>query len=386
MNEERKAFEQERDRTTALIVSLQRELQRRLLENQSDKRDVVILQGRVAQLKGDLQAETARREQQEAVAAQLRVELGAARRNADRHETRAKQAEATAAKAEASRARWEARTRLAEASSANAEAALSRRVLLEIKSDELLANLVSLNAANLREVMGTQAVTCGCGPWEVDVLDSAVSVAGFEPHFLDKAAHEIAVFVVGRRSVDLDLLRTQLDERVARREPVWIFSQELFVLSLIAGEDLLAGERLSKKLLIEEFARDHPILETFLSGEDWTWPNPEHRGRGGTMEIEVGTSPLSSIGYRVGQHGKRPSERQQLLLAFLEERELGPYFMTEHNEDYRRSWGKARSGQRLTRMVKHLQWLVATQGQDASKHLAKSEWQQDLRWIRKRCV
>ena len=261
-------------------------------------------------------------------------------------------------------------------------------MLLHIQSAELLCDLLSRRPDSLRDELGIRLVTCGSGPWDVQLLDDALTGAGFEPHFLDDAAHSIPVFVVGREGVDVELLRRQLDERYADGESSWLFSQELLVLSLLCGEDLLRGLKAPDQQLIPEFTEDHPVLSEFLAGDDLHWPDTARCTvtNGGAFSIDASWSPLAEFGYHVGARSESASQRRQVLQDFWECTRLGDNFQPQHDEEYRRRWGASRSGARLTRMVLHIQWLLATQGQDARKLKAARDWAADLQWIRNSLV
>jgi hypothetical protein len=265
----------------------------------------------------------------------------------------------------------------------------SWRVLLQIRSEDLLRDLMAIRGKDLASELGSAVVTCGSGPWASDVLDAAAATVGFEPYFLDEAAHEVPVFVVGREGVDIELLRSQLDRRFAAGEPFWLFSQELFVLSVLCGHDLLHGAAAPTDQLVPEFAEDHPVLSQFLGGDEWQWPAPPegNRGRSGEeLEIDAGSSPLSNYGYRVGAKSEPAKVRQELLRSFWAEPSLDDWFQADHDAAYRKRWGSAGSGVRLTRMVRHIIWLQSTQGNDSRKSQAAQDWKSDLRWMRTHLV
>ena len=260
----------------------------------------------------------------------------------------------------------------------------SCRVFLRIQSEDLLRDLMAIHGEDLAAELGSAVVTCGSGPWESDALDAAAAAVGFEPYFLDEAAHEVPVFVVGREGVDIELLRSQLDQRFAAGEPFWLFSQELFVLSVLCGHDLLHGAAAPTDHLVPEFAEDHPVLSQFLGGDEWQWPeSPDgDRGSGDVLEIDAASSPLSTYGYRVGAKSEPAKMRRELLRSFWAEPSLDDWFQADHDAAYRKRWGSADSGVRLTRMVRHIIWLQSTQGNDSRKSQAAHDWKSDLRWIR----
>lgn len=317
---------------------------------QFEKRLSAQLETKVSQLRIDLEA--ARREAS-LQDSRARIDLGAARREASLQESRALAATMKADLSEHKRRAWQLTAKQAKVELATAKAVLDRRVLLNIQSVELLRELMSHHSDGLRGVIGYQLVTCGDGPWNVQTLDDALTAVGFEPHLLDHAAHSVPVFIVGREGVDLELLREQLAQRYASGDSFWLFSQELFVLSLLSGEDLLRGVRAPEEHLVPEFAEDHPVVSQFLEGDDWQWPDmtPRDNGEDGDMFIDAGPSPLAYFGYHVGVRSEPAPSRRKLLQSFWDAADLGAYFQTHHDAEYRRRWGSARSGRRLTRMV-----------------------------------
>ena len=388
LSADRAELESKRASWRAEVESSERELKRRRDERDTDRRDHEILQRRLQQTQVDLK-------QAQRDGARLQDEIVRLRAEATvnwRPVAAPSQAHSLsgAVLSSAGKPRGQRSEAVpARANPSNTAATESWRVLLHTQSEGLLRELMALNADSLVPDIGSSLVTCGSGPWSGEVLDAAARSVSFEIYFLDEAAHQLPVFVVGREGVDIGLLRSQLDRRFAAGEPFWLFSQELFVLSVLCGQDLLRGTAAPQAHLVPEFAEDHPVLSQFLAGDEWQWPAWEEgdgtRGDGG-LELDAGNSPLSNYGYHVGVRSEPAEARRQRLRSFWEAPNLEAWFKDHHDAEYRRRWGSGRSGLRLTRMVRHILWLQGTQGRDARKSRAAQDWKSDLRWVRTNLV
>lgn len=385
---DRGALDQARARWNREVRDREQVLQRAEAEAPSYKRDAEILRNRLKQAEDALEAQTRLRNHYETTASELQVQLRTARRATALDEDHIWRARAQAQAKSNPPVQADVPAEQVEIEPVSVLPVPGQRVQLQVQSAELLRDLLSRRAASLLDVLGHELVTCGNGPWEAEVLDDALASAGFAAHYLDDAAHEIPVFVVGREGVDVELLRWQLDERHAEGKSFWLFSQEMLVLSLLCGEDLLRGTQAPDEHLIPEFAEDHPVLSEFLTGDEWQWPDPAPRNVivGGDRDIDAGWSPLAEFGYHVGARSEPPSHRRKVLQDFWECSGLGEYFKPRHDLEYRRRWGSPRSGSRLTRMVLHIRWLQATQGKDARKAKASKDWAADLKWLRMNLV
>jgi hypothetical protein len=384
LSADRAEFESKRASWRAEVEAREREFQRRRDERAADRRDMGVVSRRLQQVESDLKDERLKGTRLQDEVIRLRAEGTATWRPAIAPSRAAAPAEQMRLLERQVR-KWRSKAEHTEATLSIVEATLSWRVLLNIRSEDLLRDLMARHATTLAAEIGSSLVTCGTGPWDAKVLDSVARDVGFDLYFLDEAAHQMPVFLVGREGVDIDLLRTQLDLRYAAGEPFWLFSQELFVLSTLCGHDLLQGAEAPVVHLVPEFAEDHPVLREFLSGDEWRWPIWESADLGDEdqlFDIDAGNSPLSNYGYHVGVGAEPAAVRRQLLESFWAAPKLDPWFLEHHDAEYLRRWGSARSGRRLTRMVRHILWLHATQGQDTRKAKAAQDWKADLRWMK----
>jgi hypothetical protein len=283
-----------------------------------------------------------------------------------------------------------ARAESAEARLTVAESDLALPFVLRIQDEEWLARLAGNHAQSVIDATGGQPVTIGHGPWMEENYDDVLNNLGIEPQTFDQYAKDFEIFVVGRNAVDIDSLAAVLEGRMWEGLPVRLYSQELWLLYLMTGIDPLSVDVESVR---RNFGPHHPVLAAF-DNEVWRWPDWSYEesvdediedaisSYTGFPGLENGPSPLHSFGYRVGKSTDE-ADRRAVLQRFFRCRSLEPYFDSKyHDENYRNAWGGPSTRARLDRMMSHIGWLIAFQGSDSRKRIAKNNWRQDLRWIR----
>lgn len=283
-----------------------------------------------------------------------------------------------------------ARAESAEARIAALEAELVVPFILRIHDQDLIARLASIHAQSVIDSTGGQPVTIGYGPWMEEHFDDVLQQIGIEPQVFDDDAKDFEIFVVGRSAVDIDSLAAVLEERMGSGLPVRLYSQELWLLYLMTGIDPLS---IDAECIRRNFGSHHPVLAAF-DNDVWRWPDWSFEESveeameddvdifSGFSGLEKGPSPLHAFGYRVGKLTEE-GDRRAVLQRFFRCRSLESYFDSKyHDDDYRISWGGPSSRVRLERITSHIRWLIAFQGSDSRKVIAKNDWLQDLRWIR----
>lgn len=263
-------------------------------------------------------------------------------------------------------------------------AQLNAPLVLRVNDADLLHTLACLNSQQVIEALGNEPVTLGTGPWKETDFDAALEQAGFVPQLMDECAMDFEVFIVGYEGVDIDALAGVLEARLEQGLPVRLYSQELWLLYLMTGVDLLS---LDSEMLRRTFGSEHLILSAFVN-EVWEWPqwpaSPDgSEPPGGSFALESGASPLHAFGYHAGKR-TTVSERRDKLKDFLLCKNLTPYFDPDHHDAaYKVSWGRPASSKRLHRMVSHIRWLHHFQGASPAKSAAREDWSEDLEWIRR---
>lgn len=264
------------------------------------------------------------------------------------------------------------------------------RVVLHFRSAELLGDLLAVRGPSLLTTAGLEVVTCGTGPMACELLDEALERTHVVPQLLDAQAHQFQTFVVGRGDVDVELLAEQIELRLEQGLEVKVYSQELWVLSMLVGQDCLDTDLVGLPILKSEFAEDHPVLQLFL-GDVWQWPTWPDPGPGRTdddwLRDMAKHSPLSAFGYHTGRRYDDDGHRQTKLREFFELGDITAFLdVSRRDREHVRRWGQARSSRRLEAMARHIHWLAAGQGQAAGKELAQRHWLEDLRWMKRQLL
>jgi hypothetical protein len=135
------------------------------------------------------------------------------------------------------------------------------------------------------------------------------------------------------------------------------------------------------------FVEGHPGLEMVRSELEERWPGtdplPDPGSGAGEGDYGPDQSPLSRLGYSVGQNGEsRPERRRVLTRAYELELDSLP---GSYPEEYIQEWGPAESGQRLKRIADHLAANCRSfrQNQGGDYSLAIDQWEADLSWLKR---
>lgn len=185
------------------------------------------------------------------------------------------------------------------------------------------------------------------------------------------------VLVLGRegwRQSDLHRLLRKRSGRTLR-----VYSQEMFLMYLVSGNDPLLQPRIAVRL-----GRGHPGLE-LLRSMGFEWPTIEVKGFGRSHDVSSAWRSegfLKAIGYRVGVLvGDQPRERHRQLV-----RAYGARVPRRFGSDYIGYWGVPRSSLRLERMAYSIArfYRMTHARQHGDFREACEQWKRDLRWLKRR--
>lgn len=273
-------------------------------------------------------------------------------------------------------AQWQRKFTKAQKDLESARDALLKKPALDVQDWKIIEWM--LWDAEIEQSIFSEKISCeGSGPWENDDLRRLLKHQDFKlSNCGTKDASEIVI--VGRDDWDPEALERHILSR--GDEPIYIFPQELFIASLLCGRnpfhELESNDALE---ILELFGNGHPVVE-WLRSEQFPWPEIVITDSPSTAEFDqVEESPLFAIGYRVGKvHGLPKSERHELLTeAFRDEL---PFV---ESKEYMESWGLPGHRLRLQRIAWHLAMLIRSRRKNTSQHVAVSEWEDDLKWLKR---
>ncbi len=227
----------------------------------------------------------------------------------------------------------------------------------------------------------------GVGPWELTEdggLQQFLDGKGFEVvEITDPSAKHI---ILGWNSISVsrDDIDTQIERSISENFELRIYTQELFIIWLITGEDPLDNWPEDELLAL---VADHEPMQHVLSHRVFTWPEVfTSDGRNDDYEVKTfewsgslaEESPLAKMGYTVRADGISQLKRREILKAAFSSSQMDRYLLTEAD---RKRWGRANTAQRLYSISHLISWLAGFQG--ATKLEAKFKWEDDLKWLKK---
>lgn len=218
--------------------------------------------------------------------------------------------------------------------------------------------------------------TAGGGPWDSFEFDEFLRGYGFDLYSMP--GEGIECLIVGAFEWDEEALTEQIYNRSAN--DLKIYTQELFVLGLIVGQDPYA---FLEQEAIDEIGEAHSAIK-YILGREFTWPSwPVGDG----VWVNVGEkfigvdwaqeSVLKAMGYSANANGPDTYERQEILRRAFE-RDIPPGLI---NYEQRERWGIKKSADRLYAISHFIAWLIGFQGTD--KPAAKAKWESDLEWLKR---
>jgi len=224
----------------------------------------------------------------------------------------------------------------------------------------------------------------GCGPFEAADFEDFLRRHGVVPHEVDE---DTGVVVLGREKWSEKEVDRAIDLRVGRM--LKIYSQEMFVSFMAARSDpFYAGN-----LVLEAFKAKHKGLEFVSHGwAGWiTTYVPEDRRssrhRRGPSErgsppgtAQVDESPLSVLGYHVGQTGVDRSTRHTILA-----RAFDGELPVVGSWEYMAAWGERRTPERLKKIADNIAAYCRGQRTRANRsEEAIEDWESDLAWLKEK--
>lgn len=240
--------------------------------------------------------------------------------------------------------------------------------------------LCDLNDHDNQEWIPTTLATSGSGPWQEQEFDEFLQSKEIEIfHMPNEGINGLIVGTSGWSENDIS-------DQIYNRTPnsLRIYTQELFVLGLIAGQD--PYDFLDQKT-IEEVGFDHPAIQFILNQSfAWPWPTTDSMDDDDDWEDEPPDwdsddwrkeSVLMQLGYTARANGLDESERRRILRQAFESEHL-PGITTQ---EQRQRWGAKKSSRRLHAISNFLSWLINLQGSD--KPAAKIKWVSDLMWMKR---
>jgi upstream activation factor subunit UAF30 len=245
----------------------------------------------------------------------------------------------------------------------------SRAAVLGLNSpamrDILCRNVGAAERAWCPEFLGL----VGSGPWDESELAQFLRSKSLQA--FDSSGPAVNALVVGAMDWTEDELTRHLEGPDA--SALTIYTQELLVLGLILGEDPYS---LLEDSDIAQIADSHTAIGFILeSGVVWPkWPNGPVQDADWHFFNDM--SVLRAHGYSVKLGGLARDERHAVLREVFESRE--PRGL--HTVEQAAHWGPPRSGKRLDRIRKHLEWMIGFQGR--YKLRARGEWIADRIWLK----
>ncbi len=222
-----------------------------------------------------------------------------------------------------------------------------------------------------------ELATCGDGPLPICLLDEYL---GEFDHTCPPAGCETAeVLIVGRNNWTEEEIESQIEAREGLS--LRVYSQEMAIIALVTGHDPYDADQ----SVLEAFGQGHPALE-YLMNRGFEWPT-YGAGNGDDFDIDIAdgewhaNSPLTSMGYHVGDKGLMDKERKALLRKIFQGRIKFPADFSPAERD---EWGSPQSPARLEKMAARLAKNITLHGGRLGyDSLAVKEWKKDLAWLRK---
>lgn len=220
--------------------------------------------------------------------------------------------------------------------------------------------------------------TSGSGPWNEKEFDDFLHYRGIGLYRMP--SEDINGLILGVEGWSEDDLSQQI--YVHSSEPLKIYTQEIFVFGLIAGQDpyLILEEAVTNEIGI-----NHPAIQ-FILNQNFVWPEwgdsikKLDTGFDSEWDFDVtdwsNESVLMQLGYSASASGPSEFERRRILSSAFEMRTLpGIESLEQKNK-----WGTSSSPRRLRAISHFIGWLINLQGSE--KPNAREKWISDLIWLK----
>ena len=259
-----------------------------------------------------------------------------------------------------------------------------------IKNNQTSATYPGLNFINLRNSLCDLSkekrhfwipsilATSGSGPWDEQEFDEFLRNRDIQ--LFEMPDDDVDGLILGVEGWSEDDVSAQIYDRDS--QSLKIYTQELFVFGLIAGQDpyLLLEED-----VIQEIGINHPAIQ-FILNQRFVWPawsssiDELDSNNDSDWDIDgsewANESVLRQLGYGASSTGPSEIDRRRILSKAFSL----PTLPGIESNDQRKRWGAGKSAKRLHAISNFLGWLINLQG--AEKPSAKEKWVSDLNWLK----
>ena len=247
---------------------------------------------------------------------------------------------------------------------------------------ELIRNFLCVNKdASSISLAGIDIGIQGDGPW--DVIEFQEFLTEKEFSVVNITDPGVQYLILGSRNIDEEELSQQITTSIEDGFNLYIFTQELFIVWLITGNNPL--EDWPEKDLLET-AEKHKSLQYLIDSTEFPWPQlVDHESMDKSDDVKTfewdgalsEESPLRKLGYSVQADLLTIQERRAILKNAFTTSALNRLLNTSHDLE---RWGQPNTSQRLYAMSSLITWLANFQG--ATKPAAREKWVSDQRWLR----
>jgi len=220
--------------------------------------------------------------------------------------------------------------------------------------------------------------TSGSGPWYEKEFDDFLLNKGIDLYQMP--SEDVNGLILGVEGWSEDDLTSQIFSHST--ENLKIYSQEIFVFGLIAGQDPYL---ILEETVTDEIGINHPGIQ-FILNQNFVWPNWGDSTHGADTnddsewDFDVSDwsneSVLMQLGYSASASGPSDFERRRILSSAFELRTLPGIESSEQKN----KWGISNSPRRLRAISHFIGWLINLQGSEKPK--AREKWTSDLVWLK----
>jgi hypothetical protein len=227
----------------------------------------------------------------------------------------------------------------------------------------------------------------GEGPWEIleeEGLQQFLESKGFDVVEITNSNTRHIILGFDSNTIDYDDVDEQIQRSIDEDFELRIYTQELFIIWLITGDDPLDSWDEDDLLAL---VADHEPMQHVLGHEIFTWPEVSSSDArsddyvvktfewSGSLAEE---SPLAKMGYTVRADAISQFKRREILRSAYLSTQMDRYLLSDSDQ---KRWGKANTAQRLYSISHLISWLAGFQG--STKPEAKHKWEDDLQWLKK---
>jgi hypothetical protein len=224
-------------------------------------------------------------------------------------------------------------------------------------------------------------VTIGDGPWPLSDFDRILKSLNIKCYNIQDSKGAFAdceMLVIGYETDRVEDIKELLANAT---DDVAIYPQELLIIYLLTGIDPL--RQLSDKQ-IHAWIEFHPVLKELSKGDDdFIWPTIVGGGGGGGGTIIIGNpkSPLTTMGYIVGNYSNLFTTERHKILENIFSGKIE--FPDDYSTAEKRAWGQPQTSTRLKKIAQHIVRNIRIRKSNKSYKKAVKEWTEDLSWLKK---